>query len=525
MRIEDLFSKQVNYYDSCTNPQVKGTTNFYNVLFAIRRGGHINGEKVKELRRIADKDNYEKFKKEDIFTWTPGALFNSYRSRKKVIEPTGLIYVDVDYIAETEEEHDSIKKQIIDNEYCVFCASSSSGRKYAAFYYSPDVTVENYPLFYDFITEKLIPPHLINEKGEKTDITCRTIERQNIISFDEKVLIKKEFEPIPFCEVSSSMPTSPIQKSITTPIYNGGERKSIITPIKKEKKREKVSGYDTFLKTRIKTKVELDDYLNQDCVYIPGGRIFYECYTPYDAQGVLKKIPNGKRNTILSAFINNLVLINQEVRDENLLKYIFKVNATACYEPLSDKEISSIFYQKKKMLNEGKLQPIFSKGKNRMKYYWVNPVCEDKFDAYNKCRKLNLVDFFDNEIRSIPGKITYKVIAGYLGKSEVTIKRNITDEQKTIIKEINQSRKEIKASNGFNSEISTISPQVKDDAAEDPETYEIDDEVILGYCIYMGKTSVELGGNDKIKQDIVEMFPTFMLQDKTWMLYEFSKEF
>jgi len=370
----------------------------------IRTGG-IYIDKINEARLNGKGSiQYDSIKKKDLPTITPNFIFNGVRKNVNIISSTGVIYLDFDY--RSKEDAQIMKERLMNNEYVYSVFYSLSLLGCGCYIKVENVTVDN---FDEIVKEFCTKFALEYDKNAIKKSQC------NVLTNDKDIYINRSSKVYQHSidNVASGIIKYNIQPtSITIDDTKCNISKDII--------------YNTIL----------DNY-SEDCVYLPEGKLFVCCFTPYTKGGQRKIIHNGFRNTIMSSFINNLVYLNPTASSELLFKAANGVNKSICDIPLSENEIIKILKQKIDELNKGTLQPI----KPKIKKYWVNPKCANKRKAYlDKIKKKSnnsIEDFFGSEILNCNRKVTYKDIAEFTKISEVTIKRNITEEQLMLLSEYN----------------------------------------------------------------------------------------
>jgi len=190
--------------------------------------------------------------------------------------------------------------------------------------------------------------------------------------------------------------------------------------------------------TKMLFKSELSEYTNS-YMYFEEGLPYFSCYLPFDNRGISKKIESGSRNTILSGFLNNLILLNPNKTKEDFNKVMLSINKNHCLNPLPDNEIIKMV--ESKIANRSSLKPIGVK----LKKYWIDPNANNKRDLFQKARRDRTQDiinqYFSDELLNETSKITIKGISERIKISQPTLREYLTDDQKKLIKEFNKSLK------------------------------------------------------------------------------------
>jgi hypothetical protein len=303
------------------------------------------------------------------------------------------------------------------------------------------LTHDNFKTSYLYIVNDLNISEFVDKNAIKAS-------QFNVLSYDYNIFINKNAVCYDVNIFNKTDTTHIVQKekvllpkTDTTHIVRSTkevfQKEKLTQHILRLKERD-IGGCVSFLK--LKFKNELETY-NEDCIYIPNGKEFYECFIPFTKLGTIRKLKSGERHKVLSMYTNNLLCLNPTITLKQAIVTLVAVAAKTCIEAVPNKDIEEIVKYKYKELESGNLKPVSVK----LKKYWVDPSTDDKFDKYNKKRKeyvLNaLMEFFGDEICNTDDKVTYKYIANKIGVCERTIHRNLTIEYKTIIKEHNNYRK------------------------------------------------------------------------------------
>jgi hypothetical protein len=394
------------------------------------------------------------------------ALFKDGKRIEHITSTTGLVYIDFDFGMDQQKAIER-KAQLVKNPY-VYATWYSMSNCGIGCLVKADLNLTNFNEEYH---------NLCKELGfDDFDTQCATPNRMNFLSHDKDIYINKDSK-----------------KSIST----GYSNINIILT----KTNSTITSQDTFLDEELPLKINLPkpitaitldfypemQYENERCVYLPEGKIFYEASWPY------RNAVNGKRYAILSTYAHNLLILNPTCTLEIYRQWIAHKNKLMI-EPLSDKEVNSIVDNKWK--NKETLQPY----KSRIKKFWTDPKGTQKRYSYlnakrqvsrnkliekmedylaealidpsviitqslikNKLKihndkakelfeeyeeiineynmkkepksKVGIREFLESYEGSV--KITQQLIADSIGVTILTVKRNITPEQKQFIKNYN----------------------------------------------------------------------------------------
>ena len=372
----------------------------YDWLSYVRNGyNKETTEKIAAIRTLQKGTVlYDKIK-EDICCITPNALFNKKKSNNNIICPTGYLFIDVDK---------PINISAIDKTKIYSYYKSIGGQGYCILVRVQDLTERNFSAFYK---------NIVNDLGlqDVYDKYAKKITQYSLISADPDLYINPNSFIYTFrgeCVVSSSNREEEEEKKM----------QKVDTTIKLKRIKENIMGNVHFF-DKIKFEVELDRY-DEECVYIPEGKEYYKTYLPFHLDGSTKKIHTGKRHTVLSCYLHNLICLNEDMTKEQAIKIMTSI-AKQCVDVVSGDYIRREVGYKFKKNKEKKLLPLGVK----IKRYWVAPKVKNKLEAYQKKRKKITTDkiemFFGDEILNLSTKVTNKTIADYCGVNEKTIRRYV----------------------------------------------------------------------------------------------------
>lgn len=181
---------------------------------------------------------------------------------------------------------------------------------------------------------------------------------------------------------------------------------------------------------------ELEDYDGKDIIFIPSGKECIKCTIPFTY------INKEETINVLITYVNNLFFLNPFLTYDSALNIIIAlVKNTYGFKKVPIIDIKKIIDKVFSQHISGNLKPI----NPTIKYYWINPNCNNKHQIYLEYIKNNsifaLEDFFLNTLPTLNKKIRYKDIAIFLNLSEITIKRKISSQQKDLLKKHNNQWK------------------------------------------------------------------------------------
>lgn len=345
-------------------------------------------------------------------------LFKNKKEDKEIIRNTGLMFIDID--------DDSFDINIIDKNKVFGYYHSLDGKGYHIIVKVDGLTFKNFKETYLNICDDLNILDFIDRNAIKKS-------QYTITSFDENIFINDD------CFIYDSLKDNSFSNK------NKEVEKRTEVLLKKE---EEITTSVQFLEKntnfiKLKFKKELDVY-NEECVHIKEGKEFYECYIPFSVVENKRLLIEGQKHKMLTCYINNLLCLNPTVSRDQLIATIKSITTSTYSLRIPIGNLIAIVDNKLKQQMEGTLTPIGCK----LKYYWVNPLCENKRNSVGKKKneetKLIIEDFFINGIKNLNIKLNQQKISEIVGLSSKTINRNITEEMKEIIKTYNKNYDEKK---------------------------------------------------------------------------------
>jgi hypothetical protein len=389
----------INYFESVTKPAISKNIEVNDYLQLIK-----NSHYSSIIEQIRSKEIDKKAVKQTLPAVAWNFIFNKYKKDSNIIKSTGYLYYDID-------NYDNLFNINLLNKDFVFCYYKSvGGNGYAIIVRVNNINIDNFEKNYYEIAKILNINEFIDKNAGKKS-------QYNILSYDPNIYINNNS----FIFDANNVINIEINNDIEVNNNINNNDNSLIE-----------YSNNNFIK--LKYKVELDNYNNEECIFIQEGKLYYECFIPFDNKKI-REIKEGKRELIYSSYINNLILLNPQVDRKQLYFVLSNLQNKYSTNKLNDKELYNIIDYKLK--NKDNLKPL----NPRLKKYWVNPKSINKYNAYQNKREENtkkiLYQFFGDIIYNINSKITYKTISEYTGLSEVTIKRNITNDMKNDIKQFN----------------------------------------------------------------------------------------
>ena len=415
----------VNNYESLNKPDISGDINIKDWFNQIKAPNKAIRGVISLARELGKYD--ENGAKNPIYDGlksilpcvTYNFLFKDKKENKNIIGNTGLMFIDID--------DSSFDIDILDKTKVFSYYHSLDNKGYHVIIKVNNLNIKNFKETYLSICNDLNILDFIDRNAIRGT-------QYAVTSFDENIFINDD------CFIYDSLKDNSFSKKDIIE----KEIKKVSKVLLKDE--EEITTSDTFLTKnnnfiKLKFKKELDVY-NEECVHIKEGELFYECYIPFSVVENKRLLIEGQKHTVLTCYINNLLCLNPTVSREQLIATIKSITTTTYSLRIPIDNLNAIIDNKLKQQREGTLTPIGCK----LKYYWVNPLCENKRNSVGKKRneetKLTIEEFFINGIKDINIKLNQEIISEIVGLSLSTIKRNLTKEMKEIIKTYNKNYNE-----------------------------------------------------------------------------------
>jgi hypothetical protein len=337
---------------------------------------------------------------DNIKTAIPAATYNfNFHSNKENINitgSTGLLYIDIDVIGFDINVLDTSK---------IFAYYKSFGELgYCLLVQVKSLNLDNFNATYSYILNQLgVSKFYDKNAGKATQF--------NVLSYDPDIFINYDsfvFESITADSVLSSKDTfcTPSDVIKKKEIYTTeGVQKSI-----------RFNNLDV-----VKSLIDED----KECIYNWDGWEFINCWLPRF------KIKNGKRNSSLISYCNNLVWLNPQLNKAGAITIMNNANKAGCIEPLKSSEIVGIVNSIFNYKANGTLKPIVNR-KSR-KIVFANYSKLTKEQKFKLCRELmaehkrevskekiySTIENWD----TANGKITIRSVATISGVSKKTVSK------------------------------------------------------------------------------------------------------
>jgi glycerol-3-phosphate cytidylyltransferase-like family protein len=332
-----------------TFKSVKHTKDFSTIyindwLNTIQIGTYSN--KIQEIRPHGKDSEYFKTEKIKLPCVTYNFLYNNSRADHNIYASTQLLFIDLDSLS--FELKESLKSKIF------ACYKSISGTGYHII-----VKVSNVPYNIDSISFFDFTISIANDLGIQDLIDCNSIKRSqcSIVSYDPDLF---------FNEYSITYEFKKSYLYLTNLSINNNNNNTYVSVPKV-----------TFSNIHDVANVDNGFKVNKD------GWDYFECKIPF-------KVKNGSRQSFLSSYCNNYILLNKHLNQQSVYKTMLKVNQLGCINPLTENEIYKIVDYKFK--NKETLKPIMQKKKRKIVFA--------KNSEYTLTEKKQIVSKVVGEIRT-----------------------------------------------------------------------------------------------------------------------------
>lgn len=376
----------INQFKNVKNSFIDKNITIDEILSTIK-DGDSNRETILAIRKLGKSSTvYQKTKTHYIPTFRFNFKFEGKASNETIIEPTGLIYIDVD---------DSTCIDLT-NPYIYASWKSLSETGLGILVKVDGLSLSNFKDTYREIGVML---------GVMMDIGAGKATQQNVLSYDPDIYVNK-----------SSFTFQAINKKVSSSVIQEGEKRERLITVN-----------DTFLNSEKIRFNNIGDYFKDtDGDYIVFNEKKNLCI-PF----IPKRIHVGNRNTIMFGVLSQYALLNPTMENGFLIKCANVINN--CFiQKYEEEKIKSIVAGVIKKRSEGTLEPYLNKERkiifNPNKK--ISPKEKQKTTAIlmgkiktDKTQK-NINNTIDDWNFQIDGKITQEKIAEKLNKSLATIKRN-----------------------------------------------------------------------------------------------------
>jgi hypothetical protein len=383
--------KNITKYKNTEECRVIDLVPIIEILRIIKEGD--NHQTYIELARNYEKgtDAYADLKDRMIPSFRFNFLFEKRATNANITEPTGLIYLDADYLQEIPE-----------SEYVFAKWKSVSETGFSVLVKVDGLTLTNISSVYDQISRAI---------GVDFDINARKATQQTVQSHDKD-----------------------LYHNPNSKVFNCQESNTVSSPIKLKKEKRYIIANDTFKSDEELTKVRfnnIDDYFKEehsDKVY----RIFRDEKINICNPFVPLIVTQGNRNKTLFIYLSQITMLNRSIHKNYLLELGKGININVMIPKLSDAEMLKVIGSVAKKNKEDTLEIYF----NQERRVLFNPLMKlpfkEKMSIVNKelgamkseKTKETIYVLIEDWGFEVEGKITQKKAARITGFSVSTIKRH-----------------------------------------------------------------------------------------------------
>ncbi|MEN9908924.1 MAG: hypothetical protein RLZZ540_2073 [Bacteroidota bacterium] len=374
-------------------------------VFSTIKNGDSNLETILAIRKLGKSSSiYQKTKTHNIPTFRFNFKFEGKATNETIIEPTGLIYIDVD---------DSTTIDLT-NPHIYACWKSLSETGLGILVKVDGLSLNNFKDTYHGIGNML---------GIPMDLGACKATQQNVLTYDANLYENK-----------NSLTFQAINKKVSfTPIQEGEKRERLITV------------NDTFLQSDKIRFNNIDDYFKGT----DGDYIVFDEKKNLCIPFIPKRIDVGQRNITMFGVLSQYALLNPTKETGFLMACANEINRHFTQKYEEDK-IKSIIAGVLKKRKEGTLELYL----NQERRILFNPnkkitkeekqkttaVLMGKIKTDKTQKSIN--ETIENWNFQCDGKITQEKITEKLNKSLSTIKRNWSP-FKELVTELNNSSKAV----------------------------------------------------------------------------------
>lgn len=376
---------------------------------------------IEEMRCLNRDSNEYKAMKKKLPYVSPSGFFSKIRKNENLIEPSGILYYDVDSDDQRGEE---LKEYVIDKyaHLLYMCGLSVSGKGLFIYIKVNGLTKENFSAVYEHVKTKIL-------KDIKTDNNAKGISRAHVIPYDPHVYVNH----------NCSIDVEDLDIVYTPSTYIG------TLSIRNEEK----IGYTPdvpFLSKDI-----IWPYIKHETYEYRGDMVFdiepvdnLKLYIP-------KFIPDGKKHKIFRGIVNGLVMNNPDITLFHVLSVINYVNERCTgNRPMDMREmIRTVEAEYKRILQTGEI-----KSKTSLKLVHLNKNLklpkDEKIRIANqvnglikKYESVKRIEEARADILSKGKKVTKRFVAAVSKLSSKTVKRNWDMTTQQIAEQIIELKKQI----------------------------------------------------------------------------------
>ena len=335
---EDEF--YINYYSSAKDCKVKELIPISKWFEMIKLSDYSNFISAAREERL----DYDEVKLFRVPAVTINFQFDKYKENKNVIQPTGLLYIDID---SPDFDVKALKKN---DAYAVY--RSFGGAGYGIIVKVGGLSLNNFESTYNYICNTM-------GISDYVDTGAKKASQFNVLTHDPNITINTK---------------SKIFKCINTPLVKNKEEEEHIA---------QEGGYREGSSVRFDNK---SDFNKEGTEYtVNWGNI-----SIVQAKLLHKRIPNINRNGVLLSYCTNLVWLNPNIYPDRLFSIMNAVNSHNFDIPVDNEQLNRVIKTVLKYKKEGTLNPIVYKKSNMVFNTNSTLSKEEKFKIINKERVKNM---------------------------------------------------------------------------------------------------------------------------------------
>ena len=386
----------ISCYRGLTRSEIVGEIDVYHALDLIKNPKDEIIHLINKARSLYGSGRIEEYQemKRHLPCVTFNFRFDERRKNKNIIEPTGFIYLDVDYCTDINFNHSLI--------FASWISLSGYGR--GILVKVENLSKENFIDTYIAISEAL---------NIKTDERARKASQATVLSFDKNVYINND---------------------------------SIIWKVKKSKRKNPNTVTSNIKRKKDATEIGVNDKINydniQDLDFEGKEYLFFPDEKELIARAwIPQNIPVGSRNELLSSIAYQFRALNPKLPLDSFKAFVHRINLSRCEIPLEQSEVNSIL---RNIADKKNLTPLLTTPRRIVFNKESGLSAKEKRALSNKLNGARrrrktlklLTEYVRNWDYEKSGKITQKKLASISGMSVKTIE-NYYSSLKPEIKHLN----------------------------------------------------------------------------------------
>jgi hypothetical protein len=297
---------KLDFFNCTKNCNVIKQISVYDWFDFIKRGDFS----IEILSARSGNKDYNEVKTKIVPCVTYNFTFNKYKNIENILNPTGLLYIDIDA---PDFNINNIDKKLVFAFY-----KSFGGKGYSIIVKVDNLSQNNFDETYAYICGQL-------GISDYVDLGAKKTTQFNVVSFDKELYLNAD---------------SKIFKSIN------------ITPLSKTKREEKAYSTQWGVNGNSVRFDNRDDYLQNKQDFVKN----LEGFDFIQAKLLYKKVSKN-RNNILLAYCTNIVCLNPNIYEDRLHSILSAVNFNNFTNPVDESQLQRIIQSVLKYKKEGILYP------------------------------------------------------------------------------------------------------------------------------------------------------------------------